>query len=208
MFFGDLNDDRGNWLEAWYFLKGLVWGDGRSTCFEKAAEVWWTLGSLEKAICVLEYKDSEKYWSHHMQFISIHTFKKHPICIDACKYNIYINWCLIAVFYTNAMLTRPYQLQCEMCDRSAKFWSRWRNKQNASSRRLGKGWYTVGYFGGKVYLLRQWICAIYIHLLSRRIQICPKKRISLIIWGWDWDHQSYSREVPGFLGYDTTISKP
>ena len=37
---------------------------------------------------------------------------------------------------------------------------------------------------------------------SRRIQICPKKKISPIIlfWGRDWDHQSYSREGSGFLG--------
>ena len=37
---------------------------------------------------------------------------------------------------------------------------------------------------------------------SLRIQLCPKKGISPIIlfWGWDWDHQSYSREGSGFLG--------
>ena len=39
-------------------------------------------------------------------------------------------------------------------------------------------------------------------IYTLRIQICRKKRISLIIlfWGWDWDHQSYSREGSGFLG--------
>ena len=39
-------------------------------------------------------------------------------------------------------------------------------------------------------------------IYSLRIQICPKKGISLIIllWGWDWDHQSHSREGSGFLG--------
>ena len=38
--------------------------------------------------------------------------------------------------------------------------------------------------------------------LSIRIQVCPKKGISpAILWGWDWDHQSYSREGSGFLGY-------
>ena len=38
-------------------------------------------------------------------------------------------------------------------------------------------------------------------LYALRIQICPKKRISPIIlfWGWDRDHQSYSREGSGFL---------
>ena len=41
-------------------------------------------------------------------------------------------------------------------------------------------------------------------LRALRIQICPKKRISPIIllilfWGWDRDHQSYSREGSGFL---------
>ena len=37
---------------------------------------------------------------------------------------------------------------------------------------------------------------------SLRNQTCPKKGIHLIIlfWGWDWDHQSYSREGSGFLG--------
>ena len=35
-----------------------------------------------------------------------------------------------------------------------------------------------------------------------RIQICPKKGISptILFWGWDWDHQTYSREGSGFLG--------
>ena len=38
--------------------------------------------------------------------------------------------------------------------------------------------------------------------LTWRIQICPKKGISptFLFWGWDWDHQSYSRERSGFLG--------
>ncbi len=41
--------------------------------------------------------------------------------------------------------------------------------------------------------------------VSLRIQVCPKKGIhpdSILLWGWDWDHQSYSREGSGFLGYD------
>ena len=35
-----------------------------------------------------------------------------------------------------------------------------------------------------------------------RIQVSPKEGISPIIlfWGWDWNPQSYSREVSGFLG--------
>ena len=35
-----------------------------------------------------------------------------------------------------------------------------------------------------------------------RIQVCPKKGINAIIllWGWDWDHQTYSREGYGSLG--------
>ena len=39
--------------------------------------------------------------------------------------------------------------------------------------------------------------------VSLRIQTCPKKGISpiILLWGWDCDHQSYSREVFGFLGY-------
>ena len=39
--------------------------------------------------------------------------------------------------------------------------------------------------------------------LSLRIQVSPKEGISPIIlfWGWDWNPQSYSREVSGFLGY-------
>ena len=37
---------------------------------------------------------------------------------------------------------------------------------------------------------------------SLKIQICPWKGISpiFLFWGWDWDHQSYSRERSGFLG--------
>ena len=32
--------------------------------------------------------------------------------------------------------------------------------------------------------------------------MCPKKGINptILLWGWDWDHQSYSREGSGFLG--------
>ena len=46
----------------------------------------------------------------------------------------------------------------------------------------------------------------HLKLPSLRIEICPKKGISTIIstllfWGWDWDHQSYSREGSRFLGH-------
>ena len=32
--------------------------------------------------------------------------------------------------------------------------------------------------------------------------MCPKKGINptVLLWGWDWDHQSYSREGSGCLG--------
>ena len=35
------------------------------------------------------------------------------------------------------------------------------------------------------------------------IQVCPKKGIkpTILLWGWDWDHQTYSREGYGCLGY-------
>ena len=35
-----------------------------------------------------------------------------------------------------------------------------------------------------------------------RIQVCPKKGIdpTILLWGWDWDHQTYSREGYGSLG--------
>ncbi len=34
------------------------------------------------------------------------------------------------------------------------------------------------------------------------IQVCPKKGINptVLLWGWDWDHQSYSRDGSGCLG--------
>ena len=34
------------------------------------------------------------------------------------------------------------------------------------------------------------------------IQVCPKKGINptILLWGWDWDHQTYSREGYGCLG--------
>ena len=37
---------------------------------------------------------------------------------------------------------------------------------------------------------------------SVRIQVCPKKGVNpiMLLWGWDWDHQTYSREGSGFLG--------
>ena len=39
---------------------------------------------------------------------------------------------------------------------------------------------------------------------SLRIQVCPRKGISptILFWGWDLDHQSYSREGSGSLGVD------
>ena len=41
--------------------------------------------------------------------------------------------------------------------------------------------------------------------LNRRalsIQVCPKKGINptILLWGWDWYHQTYSREGYGSLG--------
>jgi len=41
------------------------------------------------------------------------------------------------------------------------------------------------------------------NFVSLRIQICPEKGISpvILLWGWDWDHQTYSREGYGSLGY-------
>ena len=40
------------------------------------------------------------------------------------------------------------------------------------------------------------------YLKSLRIQVCPKKGINptILLWGWDWDHQTYSREGYGSLG--------
>ena len=37
---------------------------------------------------------------------------------------------------------------------------------------------------------------------SLRIQVCPTKGINptILLWGWDWDHQTYSREGYGSLG--------
>ena len=41
------------------------------------------------------------------------------------------------------------------------------------------------------------------------IQVCPKKGINptVLLWGWDWDHQTYSTEGYGSLGVDnkTTV---
>ena len=39
--------------------------------------------------------------------------------------------------------------------------------------------------------------------LSLSIQVCPKKGINptMLLWGWDWDHQTYSREGYGSLGF-------
>ena len=39
-----------------------------------------------------------------------------------------------------------------------------------------------------------------IHTL--RIQICPEKGISpvILLWGWDWDHQTFSRKGYGSFG--------
>ena len=51
-----------------------------------------------------------------------------------------------------------------------------------------------------------WVYRNWQHTL--RIQVCPKKGIISTIlcpmtWGWDLDHQSYSREGSGFLGIYT-----
>ena len=36
-----------------------------------------------------------------------------------------------------------------------------------------------------------------------RNRVCPKEGIipKILLWGWDWNPQSYSREGSGFLGY-------
>ena len=41
-----------------------------------------------------------------------------------------------------------------------------------------------------------------------RIQVCPKKGINptILLLGWDWDHQTYSREGYGSLGIVSTTS--
>ena len=48
----------------------------------------------------------------------------------------------------------------------------------------------------------KWQMFFWVFENALRIQICPEKGISLTIlfWGWDSDHQSYSREGSGFLG--------
>ena len=47
-------------------------------------------------------------------------------------------------------------------------------------------------------------------LWTLRIQIYPKKGISPVIlfWGWDWDHQSYSRDGSGFLRKHINFNSP
>ena len=41
------------------------------------------------------------------------------------------------------------------------------------------------------------------YYISLSIQVCPKKGINptILLWGWDWDHQTYSREGYGSLGF-------
>ena len=41
-----------------------------------------------------------------------------------------------------------------------------------------------------------------LYIYTLRIQVCPKKGINptILLWGWDWDHQTYSREGYGSLG--------
>ena len=48
-----------------------------------------------------------------------------------------------------------------------------------------------------------WLEVVVPKLISLRIQICPKKGTipTILLWGWDWDHQTYSREGYGSLGY-------
>ena len=45
--------------------------------------------------------------------------------------------------------------------------------------------------------------------LSLSIQICRKKGINptIVLWRWDWDHQTYSREGYGSLGYSKLASE-
>ena len=45
-------------------------------------------------------------------------------------------------------------------------------------------------------------CLLLVNYHALRIQIYPKKGISptILLRGWDWDHQSYSTEGSGFLG--------
>ena len=43
-------------------------------------------------------------------------------------------------------------------------------------------------------------------VLTLGIQVCPKKGINptILLWGWDWDHQTYSRERYESLGISQT----
>ena len=43
--------------------------------------------------------------------------------------------------------------------------------------------------------------------ISLGIQLCPKKGINptILLWGWDWAHETYSREGYGCLGYNHPI---
>ena len=52
-------------------------------------------------------------------------------------------------------------------------------------------WHQVEMYAGKNIQIEV-ICA------SLRIQICPKKGINptILLWGWDWDHQTYSLTIP------------
>ena len=48
--------------------------------------------------------------------------------------------------------------------------------------------------------------------MALRIQVCPKKETisTILFWGWDLDHQSYSRQRSGFLGcyFRTWLENP
>ena len=45
---------------------------------------------------------------------------------------------------------------------------------------------------------------------SLRIQVCPKKGINptILLWRWDWDHQTYSRKGYGSLGFVSIDKMP
>ena len=45
---------------------------------------------------------------------------------------------------------------------------------------------------------------IAIRINALRIHVFPKKGINptILLWGWDWDHQTYSREGYGSIGME------
>ena len=99
-------------------------------------------------------------------------------------------------------LNRPFQTSEKLPLTTPSFSETWGFPVNSASVRMTFwcGSWNVSNFRDEDYFIK--MKHVYIIVYSLSIQVCPKKGINptILLWGWDWNPQSYSREGYGSLG--------